>query len=148
MKHLIMLLSLAALSLPAAAADQNSADEMEIFTDNAENCIYFSGEWDVSLPEDQKKISEKHWMKPVLRLKSNRKYCVKNTAMTRRCWQKLMNLTSAGSIRRKKRPGADRRRFYSDAAARQAKIVFSAGITSKASCQPRSVRAVRADNPS
>lgn len=37
MKYLIMLLSLAALSLPAAAADQNSADEMEIFTDNAEN---------------------------------------------------------------------------------------------------------------
>ncbi|WP_247718673.1 hypothetical protein [Morganella morganii] len=59
MKYLIMLLSLAALSLPAAAADQNSADELEIFTDNAENCIHFAGEWDVSLPADQKKRYQK-----------------------------------------------------------------------------------------
>ena len=59
MKYLIMLLSLAALSLPAAAADQNSADEMEIFTDNAENCIHFAGEWDVSLPADQTKDIKK-----------------------------------------------------------------------------------------
>lgn len=112
MKYLIMLLSLAALSLPAAAADQNSADELEIFTDNAENCIHFAGEWDVSLPADQKKISKKHWMKPVLRPKSSKKSCVKSTAMTRRCSQKLMNLTSASNIRRKKSPSGLHRKGF------------------------------------
>ena len=58
MKYLIMLLSLAALSLPAAAADQNSADELEIFTDNAENCIHFAGEWDVSAGRSEKRYQK------------------------------------------------------------------------------------------